>query len=469
MNATRILAEFVLGLEPEDIPETVFRNAVRSFTDTMACVFIGSREHSVRTLLDMLSANDSEPAAAVFGTSARLPLMHAALVNGTAAHALDYDDTFSTLAHANERSQAAAAGMTVGHLGSCVWPVVAAIGDTRKVNGTEALTAYTAGFEVACRLAHAIGPSHYSHGYHSTSTLGCIAATAAACKLLRLESGQVLAAFSIAASQASGLRGNFGSAVKPLQAGNAARIGIFAADLARRGFKGAPDIIGADLGFLQVLGLGKSRDPLTVGDAPTGGFYLHEGNTIKFLPCGNALQGYVETMLALVNENALQADQIRTIEAQLAMPRYRVDTEDGVNYRYPQSGTAGKFNLRYSLAAAAADGRISLQTYTDEALRNPAVRRLAECTVLALDANVNTEHLTITLRDGRVLSAQVGPSKGHWSMPFAEDLMRAKFLDCAHPVLERTRAEALYRSLGELLHCSDLREVFALAAVEAQV
>ncbi len=466
MNATESLADFVLNLQPEDIPEKVLQNAARSFTDTMACAFVGAQQPSVRALLSMFSPGTGEPHAPVIGTSARLPLMHAALVNGTAAHALDYDDTFSTLAHAKQRSDNADEGMTVGHLGSCVWPVVAALSEGQRVTGAEALTAYTAGFEVACRLGYAIGKSHYNHGYHSTSTLGCFAATATAGKLLGLDQPQMLSAFSIAASQASGLRGNFGSDVKPLQAGNAARTGIFATQLANRNFVGVGDIVGADLGFLHVLGLGKARDPQAVNHTPAGGFYLHEGNTIKFLPCGNALQGIVECMLELINKNAVQPDQIATINAQLTMPRYRVDTDDGVSYRYPKSGTAGKFNLRYSLAAATVDGRISLWTYTDESVVRDNVRQRFDHTHLSLNSNNDEETLTVTLKNGTELTQPVGPSKGHWSMPFAEDLMQAKFLDCAQAVLDSATADALYASLRELRHCSDLQDILKLAAVQ---
>lgn len=469
MDATRAIVEFVFDLARDTIPDKVAANAERSFIDTLACALAGSSQSCTRALAKFVQDNGGAGFSRTLGgNSFSTSPAQAALVNGTAAHALDYDDTYSTISYASvtrdRGSGKEATGMTVGHMGSCLLPALLALGEKHGSSGRDVLTAYVAGFEVACRLGHAIGHRHYAKGYHSTSTLGCMGAAAAGAKLLGLQKQELQSAFAIAASQASGLRGNFGTMVKPLQAGNAARTGVFAAELAAGGFDAPEDIIGSDLGFLDVLSQGGGKEVLSVADTPEGGFFLAQGNSLKFLPCANALQSPLETMLELVNSNEIAPETVDRIDVTLLAPRYQVGTDDGVSYRFPDSGLEGKFILPYGLAAALVDRKITFATYTDEAVRRPEMKRVFDSITLCLDTSEPSERLTIRLTDGREVAADIGVSKGHWSAEFPADMLEAKFIDCAESALPRSAALELYETVSDLQSISNVAQITELAS-----
>ncbi len=466
MNTTNFLAELVLDLSLSDIPEQVLNNARRSFADTLACVLVGSKEPVAVKLAGFVRSNGQGTCSTLGHGHFRTTSTGAAMVNATAAHALDYDDTYSTIAYAsppNDSSELQASGMSVGHLGSCLLPTVLAVGEASRASGEAVLSAYIAGFEAACRISHAIGLLHYRKGYHSTSTLGCMGATAAAGRLMGLSSKQLVAAFAIAASQAAGLRGNFGTMVKPLQAGNAARAAVFSSELAALDFEGPEDILGSSLGFLEVLSLEGGRNSSAIADAPKGGFYLYEGNTIKFLPCANALQGPVESMLSLVAEHDLSADSVAHIDVSLMAPRYRVNTDDGIHYHYPNTGTEGKFILPYCLAAAVLDRKVSLATFTDAMVQRETAKMLFAKVMMTLTPGSKNERLAVHLKNGRKYEAIISRSKGHWSMPFPDDMLEAKFLDCAGTVLSPDTAIDLFAFTNRLETVGDITELVALS------
>ncbi len=470
-TSTQALSEFVVNLKLKDIPHQVQENARRSFIDTLACILIGSREDGGRLISRYGRSNISKHGSSVLGAEGyRTSPSDAALVNGTLAHALDYDDTYSTIEYASvgrdSGEDGEPEGMSVGHMGSCLLPAVLAAGEHTGASGVQALEAYVAGFEVACRLGHAMGFQHYSKGYHSTSTLGCIGAAAASAKLLGLSAEDTCTAFAIASSQAGGLRANFGTMAKPLQAGNGARSGVFAAFLAKTGFTACKDVFGDELGYLSVLSLGGGKGPEAIMELPDGGFHLLRGNSLKFLPCANALQSSLETMIDLSKEHDLRAENVSEIQQTVLMPRYRVCTKDGVSYNMPSKGLEGKFILPFGLAAALIDRKISLSTFTDEYVQRADLRELFQRTNLVLDSKCGVESLKVRMQDGRVLSAQIGASKGHWSSMFPEDMLRDKFLDCATEVMPEQQAAELFGLANDLETLSNVGEMIDLARMD---
>lgn len=262
MNTTESLAHFIVNCSYEQIPDDVKLKGMHSLIDTLACILVGSTEAESENIAGFIKRAGGNPESRVLGAgSYQTSAAQAALVNGTMAHVLDYDDTYSTISYKainqnKDDLKNKPVGMTIGHMGACLLPAALAIGESVDASGQELLAAYVAGFETACRIGHVLGLKHYATGYHSTSTIGCMAATAAAARLLKLDQTQVCMALGIAAAHASGLRGNFGSMTKPLQAGNAARIGVFAAQLAENGFTAGADILGTELGYIDVLSMG---------------------------------------------------------------------------------------------------------------------------------------------------------------------------------------------------------------------
>lgn len=470
VDATGFLSEFVSGLDLDAIPPQVLTNAKRSFVDTFACAFVGSLEETGEKISAYGRENAGAGACSVLGKGGyQTSPADAALVNGTLAHALDYDDTYSTIRYASVgkdgSGDATPEGMSIGHMGSCLLPAVLAIGEKVNASGRDILAAYVAGFEVACRLGNAMGFQHYAKGYHSTSTLGSMAAAAAAGKLLGADADRLRATFGIAAAQAAGLRGNFGTMAKPLQAGNGAKAGVFAALLADKGFTAADDIVGGELGFLDVLSLGGGKGAKEVIADPEGGFYLQTGNSLKFLPCANALQSSLETMIELARKHDLKTENVASIDQTILMPRYRVCTKDGVTYQMPRSGLEGKFVLPFGLAAALADRKISLSTYKDETVGRPELKELFEKTKITHDPKAGHESLSIQLVDGTTVKSDIGPSKGHWSSDFPDHMLKDKFIDCVQAAIPSFNALELYESAVGLEAVPNIRNITTMARV----
>src|SRR5262245_7697231 len=244
MNATARVADFVAKSRWEDCPEAAVTAARRAILDCLGVMLAGSAEPSARIVQSIAAAEGGAPLCTVIGTGRRSGAVWASLCNGTAAHALDFDDTNFVL---------------LGHPSAPVLAASLAAAELALADGQALLHAFLLGFEVETTLAAVINPAHYERGWHATATLGTLGAAAAAARLLGLDTAQIAAALAVAASQSSGLKENFGTMTKPFHAGHAARSGVLSALLAREGWTASPTALEGPQGFFHVLGAG-SRD-----------------------------------------------------------------------------------------------------------------------------------------------------------------------------------------------------------------
>ena len=244
MGLTQEVASFVGRTRYRDIPEDVAQLARGFILDGLGVALAGSTDDCSRIVQAHIRRASGRGESSILGTSLAAPAPKAALANGVAGHAMDYDDTqLST-------SKEAVYGLLT-HPTTPVLAAVLAIGEKEKISGAELVLAYVLGVEVECRIADAIHPRHYQSGFHSTATMGGLGAAMAAGKLLHLKEEQLIRAMGVAASLASGLRENFGTMTKPLHAGRAAENGVNAALLARDGFTAATNILEARRGRLR--------------------------------------------------------------------------------------------------------------------------------------------------------------------------------------------------------------------------
>ncbi|HEX6174199.1 MAG TPA: MmgE/PrpD family protein, partial [Candidatus Binatia bacterium] len=276
MGLTQEVANYVSKVSYKDIPSEVIRLACGFILDGLGVALAGSTENCSRIVQAHVREIGGKRECAVLGTALLAPAPQAALANGVAGHALDYDDTqLST-------SGEAVYGLLT-HPTTPVLAAVLAVGESQKITGAEFLLAYIVGVEVECRIADSINPRHYQSGFHSTATIGGLGAVMAVGKILRLEENVLVQALGICASMAAGLRENFGTMTKPLHAGRAAENGVTAALLAQSGFTAATNILEAQRGFYQAMAGGYDESKIA-GRLGRPYFMQEPGISIKPYP-----------------------------------------------------------------------------------------------------------------------------------------------------------------------------------------
>ena len=448
MRATSHLAEFVTKSRWEDCPAEAVEAARRAILDCLGVMLAGSVEPAARLVTDVARAEGGSPLATVVGTPLRTGAVWAALANGTAAHALDFDDTnFAMMGHPS--APVLAAGLAAGEL---------ALADGRAL-----VHAFLLGFEVETTMAAVMNPPHYEKGFHATGTLGTMGAAAAAGRLLGLDPDQTRAALALAASQASGLKENFGTMTKPFHAGHAARSGVLAALLAREGFTASEQAIEGPQGYFAVLGAGKREEQhLESLGAPWK--ILTSGVAVKPYPSCACTHSIIENALELQRTHRITPEQIAevTVGVHAAVPRILIHSR-------PRSGLEAKFSGEFSAAAALCEGRVGMATFRDDKTDDPAIAKLMRRVRLVVDPEIPGDmerhmwtRVTVRFQDGREVSIAPRPVPGHPELPLSKDQLREKFMDCARLVLSEDRADTVRQMLEELDACPDLRSLTAI-------
>jgi 2-methylcitrate dehydratase PrpD len=452
------VADFTLELEFEAIPEEVRRIAIEHILDGYGLALSGHDEEGHAILRRYAQRVSCAEEVTVFGTPIRSSAETAALVNGLAMHAMDYDDTqLST----NPES-------VYGLLTHPTTPVLgatSAIAELIGASGRELLTAYVAGVEVACRTSDASNPRHYQKGFHSTGTFGAIGAVAGAGKLLGLSRERLLSAFGIAAALSGGYRENFGTMTKPLHAGQAAEAGVFAARLAADGFTAARNILEAKRGMYSASSDG--YEPSRIEGMLGSPFYLTDpGVSIKPYPSGSLSHPGQDAVLELVREHDVQPQDVEVAVAgtNSAMPNALI-------YELPQTGLEAKFSFPFFLAIAILRRKVGITEFRDEVVRSPEVQEMMKRCHHLVDKEIDArgfQHLdtriVIQLKDGRELERVESYATGHPQKPMSRERLEAKFFECAALAIDEDRARLaadMIWGLEDAEHIGKLHELLA--------
>jgi len=238
IELTRKIAKFIVKTDASNIPPTIYEHAKVAFMDWFAVTMAGKDEPLVLKLTRFANLMGGHEQATVLGHGLRTSVSMAALINGSASHALDYDDTMSVF---------------MGHPSVTLFPSLLTLSEWKEKSGMDLLTAYIVGLKVGACIGACAGLEHYSAGWHATCTIGVLASAAGCAKLMGLDEQQTLYALGIAGTQASGLKRVFGTMCKPMHAGRASQIGLEAALWASEGFTSAEDILEGPEGFFQAL------------------------------------------------------------------------------------------------------------------------------------------------------------------------------------------------------------------------
>jgi 2-methylcitrate dehydratase PrpD len=455
MSNTAAAAQFIATARDLSIDPAARAAAQRALLDTVAVTLAGTREPAVCAVREVLIQPDRYGDAALFGTAGRASALDAALVNGTAAHALDYDDT-----HASVR----------GHPSAPIVAAILAVGESVHASGADVVTAYLVGLEIAGKLGRSLGPAHARQGFHSTSTLGVMGAAAACSSLLKLTDDQCANALGLGASSASGLRASFGTMTKPLHAGNAARAGVAAALLARKGFNSAPDILDSPGGFSEVFSPGDAN-PAAISGFGQPWEALDPGIAVKKYPCCNRGHRAADAILAILAVRAAAPDDIERVEVH--MPAGEVDELQRVGpmtYPRPISGLQAKFSMQYVMASAILDGSLRSANFTDEQVLRPAIQEflprvqpISDCDRDPGTAAANYVEVRIVCGDGKEFAERVYFSRGdpRGGSPISWDEIAAKYRDCASSALDEGRIERSLEAFARIESTRDIGDLIA--------
>jgi 2-methylcitrate dehydratase PrpD len=439
-----MLSRFLAAAPQTGLSAGAIEAAKRAFIDTIGVMLAGRLEPAVTIMKGCLPQGNE--AYALLGERC-LSARDAALLNGVAAHVLDYDDV---------------AGH--GHPSVVLVPAILAEAQRLDANGMDALRAYVIGFEVWAELGSREPDAYHLRSWHPTAMIGTIAATSAVAALNRLNEHEAGQALAIAASLASGVIANFGSHMKAIQVGRAAANGIEAVHLAQAGVCGAADALESPHGLLHGISPRNRVDtetPARVLDAP--GRLPELGLCVKRYPVCYASHRAIDGVIELVNGANLSADDVKSVTVGLG-----VAPAHTLKYAQPRTGLEAKFSLHHNVAAALLDRQVGFAQLTDDYVRRPDVSRLFEKTTMQVLNDESPEQpgmatldwVVIETVDGRRLdSGGIRYARGHARLPLSDEELDDKFLDCARHAHARGGADLLrkLRQMERMNHLRDLR------------
>src|SRR6266850_2941126 len=455
---TAQVAQFIANTNYLDISPEALELGKKSILDGLGLALSGSKAETAGLIQQYVGSFGFRPGgASVLGSSTKLPARFAAFANGVAIHVDDFDDT--QLATAKDRVY----GLLV-HPTVCVLPAALATAELQGRSGRDLLLAYQLGVEVECKIAEAISPRHYQDGFHSTGTCGVFGGTSACARLKGFDVEKTICALAIAASHAAGVRENFGTMMKPFQAGHATESGVVAVDFAALGWTGAEQILEAQRGFFHAYGGG--YDPSAIVDRLGKPWtFQNPGVSIKPFPSGSLTHPGMTELLRLVRTNSIRATDVERIEVGTSrnMPNTLI-------HHRPTNGLQAKFSMEFCMVIILLDGTADLTKFTDAVVNRPDVQEMIRRVRFYSDPEAEkagydkmTTIIKIIMKDGRTITGSADFGKGSPSNPMSYDEVAEKFQGCAAfaewPAAKATRVIDLVRNLEDL---SDVRGLTAL-------
>lgn len=417
---------------PPRFSDTAHWLARDAIADTLACLYAGRDDFSTRAVQQAWAHYGRQPAAI------------AALVNATAAHAIDYDDNF-------------APGMS--HASAVLVPALLAVALEENLSGEALVNAYLVGLQVQAFAGDVVSPSHYTAGWHGTSTLGCIGTAAGVAWLRGMDAAGIARTLSIAVSLASGIKGQFGTPLKPFHAGMAARNAVEAAMLAQTGMHGRADILECDMGFYQLFaGEGLSPDLASRWLAAEKHVIETVGVMPKKHPCCGSTHRVLDAIADMQAATPFRAADVESVHCKVGISNHR-----NLAYRRPENEMQARFSMNYCVARQLHAGALGVADFTPARVavqaQDPLIDRVSMTSWSTEEeaATANLPHqVAIHLIDGRVLRHERFGAKGSLAEPFTAADRQQKFADCCarlrgcEMIYQRLQALESERQLGFL-------------------
>jgi 2-methylcitrate dehydratase PrpD len=448
MGVATGLASRITKLQFEDIDSEALKWAKWGILDTIGVTLAGAHEDCTKIVEQIHFADGALEGgpSLIFGTGRRTSTLNAAEINGTAAHAIDFDDCSNTLG---------------GHPSAPILPGLIALAETRHASGKDLLAAYIAGFETEAAIARMVNFYHYEKGWHPTATIGTFGATAAACHLIRLNTEKTAVALGLAVSLAAGVKANFGTMTKPLHVGETTRSGLVAALLVEQGFTANKEAFEHPHGFLTLFNGEGNYDVSRLLENWAKPFNIvAPGLAIKKYPCCGSTHPAIDAMLILRETHTLKADDIAEIIS-YTHPRRLKHT----NRPDPKTPLDAKFSVQYAMARALVDGRIVIENFEGDAYNDPYIRKvMGKITANSRPHTEPDEHffaeVTVKTKSGETFTQWVQQPEGRGpKYPLPPGALREKFESCASRILTTKGIERLYSCIESLEATDDINQM----------
>jgi 2-methylcitrate dehydratase PrpD len=435
MSLTQSLGRFIADLSPNRLPEEAARIVRMGFIDTIGTMIAGRDEDSVRILTETLAPGDGR-ATLTFGDR-HAPAPEAAWINGTAAHALDYDDVALR-----------------GHPSTVLVPAILAEAEHLGSSGADMITAYVAGYETWAELFRRDTGLLHQKGWHPTGLYGAVGAAAACAKLRKLDAQKSAIAIALGASQSAGLMSNFGTMTKPFHAGKSAHAGIIAARLAEAGFTANTDALEHPQGFLHAISPTGAEDRSSDSKAGTEWAILSQGLGIKKYPTCYCTHRAIDCMLDLVNTSPIKAEEVEGITVSISDYFSTV-----LRNHQPDTGLAAKFSIEFCMASGIVAQRVGLRELTDGFVQRPDIQALMKKVEIVTTADYDPElpgaaphdQVTVRLSGGRTVTGEpVARATGHPSRPLSDQQLYDKFADSLDAGHSPVPAAVLFKRLSAI-------------------
>jgi len=453
-DATATLAAFAAGITYEQLPPSVIDRMKTSLLDSIGCCLYGMTLPWTQRVQQMVEAEGARPVASLFGTGRKTSAAGAAMVNGTAGHAFELDDIHKE---------------SIVHAGSIALPVAAALVEAEDAacDGRRFLAALACGYEIGTRVGNAATMSLFFRGFHPQGTSGVFVAAATAGWTLGLDAGQMQHALGIVGSQAGGLMAaQEGAMVKRFHAGRAAQSGVYAAQLAQRGFTGITDVLEAPYGgYLSSYSDKPNAARLTAGlgtewEAAKVGYKPHASVT--------SIHAAMDALRQLMDAQGLAADDIEKVEVGMSHMTY---VHCAWEYK-AQGVTAAQMNLFYGLAVIALDGVAFVAQYREDRLKDPRILGFIARIRAYEDAGIDAmgpafrhaARVKLTTRDGRTFDREILHRRGSPENPLTGAEVEVKFRNVVADCLPPEDIDRVVALVAELDTAADVRPLLRLLA-----
>lgn len=432
VSKTSELAEFLLRTEFDDIPENVREHVKLCILDWLGAALAGAVERPGKIARSVIRELGGKPECTIIGANRKTSCVNAALVNGICGHTVELDDV-------NE--------LALIHPAAPVIPAALAVGERCGSAGRDMITAVVLGYEAAVRLGMAMNPSHYEF-WHTTGTCGTFGATVAAAKLLGLDKNQMIQALGIAGTQAAGLIETFGTMSKPLNPGRAAHSGVLAALLAEKGFTSTTQILDSRIGYCYAASKQPKLNELT---EELGTRYAVLKTCFKcHASCGHT-HGAIDALQSIVSTSDLKPAMVE----QIIVETYPIAVNVVGNKPDPATGSDAKFSLNYCLAAALLFGRVGLEEFSEQRMKDTRVRELSKRVIVKVgqefaNAVLGSARVTVCDSRGGRKSVKVDVPKGYPDNPLTASELKQKFTKLACIALPKRQVEKIIKNVENL-------------------